>query len=196
MAGGMGAIRSVGKYVLPVGGTIMLAAATTKPDDAISNLSGWADKVVGYSPSWLSNPNADNWGIWIGAALLAAALVTWTAPWAARLVRDRKWWYGKVRFTIPEAACLLCGLRPSQFDMQERAKALANDILGGVRNGMIRIDGEAWVTNNIGLALGPNPSKYPKKPDATLDTLIGKNTLEGFAKNRGFKLPWPLSKTD
>lgn len=189
-------MKSMARALLIVIGTLILAGAATGPDDAISNLSGWADKIVGFSPRWLANPKADFWGILVGAILVAVSMGIWIWPLVVRSIDAHKWWQGKARFTISEAACVLCGISPSNFAKSERAKALANDILGGVRNGMIRVDGESWVAGNIGLAIGSTPSRYPKKPEATFDTLIEKNALEGFAKHRGFKLPWPLPAKD
>jgi hypothetical protein len=61
-----------------------------------------------------------------------------------------------------------------------------------VRNGQIRVADEAYTINNIGLMSVQTQSKYPKNPDATLETKIGKRTLNAFAQNRELKLPWQI----
>ncbi|ODU22680.1 MAG: hypothetical protein ABS87_01495 [Sphingomonas sp. SCN 67-18] len=113
--------------------------------------------------------------------ILMAAIIIWKTP---------KWWEGRQRFKIWEGASALCEIMPSQYETSDRAKGFAYDILGGVQNGRIRQADESYTVHNIALAGDPIPSKYPKKPDANIDTLIGKNTLEAFANNRSMKLPW------
>lgn len=138
------------------------------------------------------------WGapVWVLALTVVLAFPTLfiLAAFITNLFRaaGAPWWQGKTRFLITEAACALCGIKPSQYPTHERAVALANDILGGVRNGQIRVADEAYTINNIGLTVGQNPSKYPKKPDANLETQIGLRTLNAFARNRDLKLLWPI----
>lgn len=139
-----------------------------------------------------------HWGapVWVLALTVVLAFPTLfiLAAFITTLFRAAAppWWQGKSRFLITEAACALCGIKPSQYAAHERANALANDIVGGVRNGLIRVADEAYTIHNIGLIVGPNPSKYPKKPDATVETQIGIRTLNAFARNRNMKLPWPI----
>lgn len=125
-------------------------------------------------------------------AVFSATTLFIIAAFITSLFR-KAWWSGKERFSVTEAACVLCGIKPSNYERSERARALARDILGGVQGGHIRVAGEAFTAQNIGLVLGSHPSHYPKKPEATSDTLIGKNALEGFAKNRKLKLPWKMA---
>lgn len=60
-------------------GTLVRAAAATKPEDAISNLSAWATKLHLEGPaSWLQAvPGSDYFGFLIGALMLTAAIVAW-----------------------------------------------------------------------------------------------------------------------
>lgn len=57
----------------------MLAAATTKPEDAISNVSGWAE-ILGFSQlgKFLASPLAD-WLTGIAGGVLLVAAVAWLA---------------------------------------------------------------------------------------------------------------------
>lgn len=151
--------------------------------------------IVSMPPSWLllvrefELPSANA----VLATLIIAFFVFWilrTAIAAIIIWKTPKWWAGKIRFSVIEAASALSGVWPSQYGKSERAQALANDLLGGVREGQIRVAGEVWSAQNVGLVIGPNPSKYPKKPNADFSTLISKMTLEALARNRALKLPW------
>ena len=62
--------------VLFVVGTALMFAAETGPDQAVSNLSRWA-QVFGAdgAPLWLQASNMDTWGFWIGFGALLLSLV-------------------------------------------------------------------------------------------------------------------------
>lgn len=65
-------------YAAGGAGAIMLGAAQTKPEDAISNLAGWLE-LIGFDaiPSFLATRQADNWGTAIGLALIALSGLIW-----------------------------------------------------------------------------------------------------------------------
>jgi hypothetical protein len=65
-------------FLLP----LVIGAASVKPDDAVSNIAGWAYRFgIAYVPAWVSNPAADN-RILIGAFGVAFiyAFLIWTLP--------------------------------------------------------------------------------------------------------------------
>jgi hypothetical protein len=179
---------------------------------------GWIGKIIGWLWARAGDVSLAQWLWALVPATAGATLLTYLsdrylgAPiWALALIAvfsmttffifaafiaflfRKAWWSGKERFTITEAASVLCGISPSRYERSERAKALARDILGGVQGGHIRVAGEAYTVQNIGLVIGSHPSRYPKKPEATYETLVGKNALEGLAKNRNLKLPWKMA---
>ena len=59
-------------------GALMLGAAQTRPEDAISNLAGWFD-LFGFDhvPAFLATPGADDWGTTIGLGLMALSVLIW-----------------------------------------------------------------------------------------------------------------------
>jgi hypothetical protein len=79
----MGRAASISKWAAGGTGGLIVAAAQTKPEDAVSNLSGWA-KILGSDTLAvvLSAPNADLWATGVGISLLLSAIVL--------LVVDRK----------------------------------------------------------------------------------------------------------
>lgn len=64
--------------VAAVGSVTVIAAAQTKPEDAISNIGGWL-KLLGIDrvPPFLATSETDAWVTAIGSALLIASLVWW-----------------------------------------------------------------------------------------------------------------------
>lgn len=66
-------------YAAGGAGAIMLGAAQTKPEDAISNLAGWLE-LFGISnvPSYLATTQADNWVTSIGLAFIAFSALLWS----------------------------------------------------------------------------------------------------------------------
>jgi hypothetical protein len=74
---------------LGVAGAMLLAAAQTNPDEAISNIGGWIGKVgdvFGQArvPEFLATRAADDWASVIGSVLVAAAAVYWSKSALAR----------------------------------------------------------------------------------------------------------------
>ncbi len=67
-------------------GTAMIAAAQTKPEDAVSNLAGWLHLLgIDTIPPILNTLAADRWVTWIGVMLIMVTL----AWWFRRKWRDR-----------------------------------------------------------------------------------------------------------
>lgn len=61
-------------------GALVLGAAQTRPEDAISNLAGWLELLgVNNVPSFLATTEADNWGTVVGITLVALSALWW--PW-------------------------------------------------------------------------------------------------------------------
>jgi len=61
-------------------GTLLMFGSQVGPDDAVSNLSKWPAKFLGWdAPAWLKNPLADEWFFWLGAALVLVGLCFWVA---------------------------------------------------------------------------------------------------------------------
>ncbi len=57
-------------------GSLAMTAAGIHPDAAVTNLSAWANKIgIDNPPAFLSNPNADDWGMAVGFALVVASLI-------------------------------------------------------------------------------------------------------------------------
>ena len=60
------------RVTLAGGGALVMAAAATKPADALSNLSGWA-KMLGMEDVGA----VDMWGLIIGSLMIALAVASW-----------------------------------------------------------------------------------------------------------------------
>jgi LPXTG-motif cell wall-anchored protein len=59
-------------------GALVLGAAQTRPEDAISNLAGWLELLGANNvPSFLATTQADNWGTAIGITLIASSGLWW-----------------------------------------------------------------------------------------------------------------------
>lgn len=83
----MGRVGGFFKWFFGALGAVVLAAAQIKPDEAISNVWAWADRLTGYAPAWLGTASADNWATAIGLVLLIAALALWLL---GSVSRDKK----------------------------------------------------------------------------------------------------------
>ena len=69
-----------------VGGVAMIAAAQTRPEDAISNLAGWLKLFgVDHAPAFLNTLQADAWATALGILVALGSAIVWV--WARQ---DRK----------------------------------------------------------------------------------------------------------
>jgi hypothetical protein len=73
----MGKVATALNWVAGCVGTLLLAAAATKPDDAISNVAGWAE-LLGFSTlANLLTPSADGWAVAVGVLLIGFPAALW-----------------------------------------------------------------------------------------------------------------------
>jgi hypothetical protein len=74
------AIQNSNKIGLAAGGlgAVVLGAAQTRPEDAISNLAGWLELLgVNEVPGFIANQQADTWGTMVGIVLLLFGIAMW-----------------------------------------------------------------------------------------------------------------------
>jgi hypothetical protein len=57
----------IGGGILAFGAVVIMAAARTGPDDAVSNISRWLNRLGFGSKEWMTNPNVDTWAFRIAA---------------------------------------------------------------------------------------------------------------------------------
>ena len=191
----MGWVKAIVPTIPGAVGALILGAAATKPDEAISNLGGWVKSIIGFAPNWLSRPDADRWGLWIGGGLLTLAVIVWLLPTVIRWNSQRSWWQSKQRFTVPEAASVLCGISPDRYTKSGRAQALANDILSHIQTGDIPLSGERLSITFAMESMGRfDATPYPRKPEADIGSSVDRTALEKLAASRGLRIPWSKTK--
>lgn len=122
-------------------------------------------------------------GVWIDTGLRSID---------ARRANNR-WWDGMKSFSIERAACLMAGIMPKNYAGNERAKGIADELIGLVRAGQIPTNMEPSIYTEEALDnadFAPNEPLYKSKPSAGLDTVIARKQIESFSKSRGYSLPW------
>jgi hypothetical protein len=72
-----GTVFFIGRWVTNIALACLAIATSVKPEDAMSNLSGWATKFNLPDPAWLQSHTADNVVFW-GA--VCAFFVLWAGP--------------------------------------------------------------------------------------------------------------------
>lgn len=122
-------------------------------------------------------------GVWIDAGLRAIDAK-----------RENKHWWKKMKsFSIERASCLMAGVMPNDYANSEKAKGIADELIGLVRAGDIPTNMEPSiygddVLDNVDF---PDGTKFYKdKPSAGRDAVISRREVELFARRYGHELPW------
>lgn len=106
--------------------------------------------------------------------------------------RDRKWWAGLQRISVRKAGCIVANVPPSAYSSSERAQAVADVLRSLVNSGHIPLAGEHTSLGGITrMWKDPGVGIYGRK-SVDDDAMISVATLETIARDRDWKLPWPV----
>ena len=97
-----------GRWATNIALACLAIAASVKPEDAMSNLSGWADKFHLPTPSWLQSGTTDHLALVVA---IGGLLVLWTGPvvWRHRHALDHLIHQKKPELTQAEIEAKIAG---------------------------------------------------------------------------------------
>ena len=106
----------------------------------------------------------------------------------------RRWWENVQAFSIKDAACLLAGIKRSDFEKSDRACALANELRGYVNSGHVPLFLEIEFERAPRDWSDPNTRYEPPydKKNVGFDAVISKRFVQDIARARKWQLPWPI----
>jgi hypothetical protein len=171
------AIFFIGRWVTNIGLVAVAVAAGVKPEDAMSNLSGWATWFHLPAPYWLQSHNADR--VALSLAIFGIA-VRWVGPPIWRRLRGTKGQVSPLEITFDAANPLnrFWSLEPLRDEKgspqgafwQYRA-LLKNRSAQTLRNVRVTVEGIGAMPTR------PEPSIFDLNKQAVIDLPPGGETL-------------------
>jgi hypothetical protein len=139
---------------------------------------------------WLTS---QGWFLVLSGLAVGFALGVWMDAYLVR--RNSKiWWQHLQAFSIKDAACLLSGIKRSEFEKSDRANALANELRGYVNSGHVPLFLEIEFERAPRDWSDPSTRYEPPydKKDVGFDAVISKRFIQDIAIARKWPLPWSV----
>jgi hypothetical protein len=145
---------------------------------------------VAHFFAWLM---AQSWFVLLTGLVGGFAVGVWLDAYMVRRT-GKLWWHHMQGFTIQDAGCLLAGVKRSEFEKSDRAKAIAHELRGYVNSGHVPLFLEIEFEKPFPDLSDPKARYEPPydKKNVGLDAVVSKRFVENMARARNWDLPWPL----